>query len=85
VREIAETLQQAVLQSHPHSFSDKKYEATEVYLEQSKDHYYYHNTKTPAFACCSDHLDRDGLHAYISLINARPNGKTELPTFLDAL
>lgn len=85
LREIAETLLKAVMEKYPHSFTDKRYEDTEHYLELAKDRYYYHNPQTQDFCCIQNTLDTQALLSYLPLINARPNGKTELPVFLDTL
>lgn len=85
VQEIAQALLQAVLEKYPNSFSDKTYEATESYLDLTAKAYYYHNSESKNFCLLQDGIDKQELQSFLPFINARPNGKTELPTFLDNL
>ena len=86
IREVAQTLLDAVLEKYPNSFSDKTYDETENYLENSyPQEYYYHDTSCPSFGLAHNGLDIKSLEKYKNVLQNRPNNKTELPTYLDSL
>ena len=84
VREIAETIEEALRDAHPHSFGHKRYEHTEAYNRSFMQHdYYYHNPQSPQFTVEGiEHVAIDTVPPEIFL--QRPE-KTELPKFLDSL
>lgn len=85
VREIAEKLEDAMIEVYENSFAKKRYEETEAYLAgPARDTYYYHNPESPELALVNDGVWHDGIMAdprYPELIAARP-AKTELPKWL---
>lgn len=81
VREIAETLLDAVLEKYPNSFTKKVYEQTEWYLETASQDYYYHNPLSPEFNLRSKNVDNELLKTYMPLIESRPNEKQNFPHF----
>ena len=83
VREIALQLEQALLEAYPNSFSDKRYEATEAYVQQTMAAYYYHDPDSPTMALTRDGVDRGEIAAYRVLLDQRP-AKTELPKWIGA-
>lgn len=87
VREIANKLEDAMIEVYENSFSKKRYEETELYLGGiAQECYYYHNPKSPEMELTHDGINRKGLLAdqrYKSLIESRP-AKTELPKWLGA-
>ena len=81
VQQIWETILETVIEKYPSSFSHKKYEETERYLDLvSKDFYFYEENYSEFEAISS--LDINILKKYQHIINNRPNEKTELPVFL---
>ncbi len=85
IQEIAKTLLEAVLEKYPNSFSEKTYEETEAYLESTKDSYYFHKNLQESVTLIANNLDDQKLESFKSILNARPNNKTELPTFVDSI
>lgn len=83
VREIAETLEAALIATHPNSFSDKRYPETEFYTKLINDSYYYHDKFSPEFALMRDGIDHTRLKLHQELLQRRP-AKTELPQWLGA-
>ena len=85
VRVIANTLEDALIASYPNSFDKekKRYEATENYIEQTMQAYYYHDPDSPDMSLVRDGVDREALTAYQALLQSRPM-KTELPKWLGA-
>jgi thymidylate synthase ThyX len=86
VREVAEALEDAMIEKYPNSFSKKRYDETEAYMEESMKDYYFHQ-KIPNFQVIQDTLDVKQLQSeqIKRLITTRPNGKTELPVRLNDL
>lgn len=79
VREIADAIEEAVLEAYPNSFSSKRYEATEVYnKEQMKDYYFAAPAGYPSFELATNSIDEELLGTYRSIMSSRP-AKTELP------
>ncbi|MFM2423961.1 MAG: hypothetical protein RLZZ70_350 [Candidatus Parcubacteria bacterium] len=83
VRDIAEKLEAGMIAAYPNSFSveKKRYDATEAYVAETMEHYYYHDPETPALGLVRDGIDRTDLIPYESLLRNRP-AKTELPKWL---
>jgi thymidylate synthase ThyX len=86
VREVAEAIEDAMIEKYPNSFSKKRYEETEEYMTQIMKEYYYHQPM-PAFQVVQDTLDTAQLHTDMieKILAARPNSKTELPYWLNNL
>ena len=83
VREITSALEVALLEAHPNSFSDKRYEATEAYLEQVTPTSTYLELKECApFKITRDTFDRSYLASHRNALSNRPT-HTELPKFLE--
>lgn len=83
VRNIAHALEAALLKSHPNSFSNKRYESTEEYLEHAIPALMYWHAKSPNTCTLTrDTVDREYLHQYREVLKNRPS-KTELPKMLD--
>ena len=83
IREIAEAIQEAVIEKYPNSFSDKKYEDSENYINKCSENYYYHNPKCENLTVLRDDLDKKELELQKNIFNSRPNSKTELPTWVN--
>ncbi len=81
VREIAETIEQALLEAFPSSFTDKRYEATETYNAQIMRSYYYHDTNVPKCKLVHNGINRAELATMKNLLATRP-AKTELPKWI---
>lgn len=82
VQRIAVAIEAALQQAHPNSFGHKRYEATEQYIAQSMDSYYYHNPDSPDFTLSSNNLNAELLSKNRSLLEQRP-AHTELPMWLE--
>ncbi len=87
VQEIADKLEDAMIEVYANSFAKKRYEATETYLGGiAQDCYYYHDPKSPVMKLDHDSINRKAILAdprYKQLIATRP-AKTELPKWLGA-
>jgi thymidylate synthase ThyX len=85
VREIAEQLEDAMIATHPNSFSKKRYPETEGYLGgTAQDCYYYHDPKSPEMELVHDGINAKGIMSdsrYQKLMASRP-AKIELPKWL---
>jgi len=85
VREIADKLEDAMIETHANSFAKKRYEETESYLSGlAQDCYYYHDPKSPELALVHDGVNVKGMMSdkrYKDLVASRP-AKTELPKWL---
>lgn len=83
VRDVAHTLEDALIATYPNSFDaeKKRYAATEAYVAQTMDEYYYHNSASPHIFLTRDSVDHVGLGRYSRLLQERPP-KTELPKWL---
>lgn len=87
VRTIAESLEQALKQHHPHSFGGKRYEETEDYMARVMQEDYYLegdeiHIPRDKLRVDADKLDARYLKRYEQVLRTRPNSKTELPKFL---
>lgn len=83
IRNIAETLQEALNLKYPNSFWHKKYEDTEKYINTISNNYYFHNKNTSDFSVIKDDIDKNAILKNIDIYNSRPNWKTELPVWLN--
>ncbi len=81
VREIAISIEEALLEAFPNSFSNKRYEATEEYNKQIMKEYYYHDKDCPDFALSRDGVDKKELAKHKEILSSRPQ-YTELPKWL---
>ncbi len=81
VREIADTIETALLTAFPNSFSDKRYEETEAYHKASMEHYYFHDPKSPVCKLAHNGVNRPLLASMSNLLKTRP-AKTELPKYV---
>ncbi len=83
VRDIADKLEDGMIAAYPNSFNveKKRYDATETYIAETMEHYYYHDPETPALELVRDGVDRTALIPYENLLRNRP-AKTELPKWL---
>ncbi len=79
VQDIAATLRTALLETHPSSFSEKEYPATESYNAGAVPSLAYFNDPKPVeFELSEDGVDRALLGEYRAMLEGRPP-KTELP------
>jgi thymidylate synthase ThyX len=86
VREVALAIEDAMVEKYPNSFSHKRYEETETYMETvMKDYYLYQEMQE--FQVVNDTIDTKKLNndIYIKIFQERPNAKTELPVWLNNL
>jgi len=82
VQSIAEAFEDAVREAFPHSFSHKRYDATENYTARwMRDDYLFSFESPHAFGVMRDEVDRKVLKRYAEALKSRPP-KTELPQFL---
>jgi len=81
IRKIWETILDTVIEKYPSSFSHKKYEETEKYMDLVGENLYFYEENYPEFEASSS-LDNEVLEKYKELIEKRPNEKTELPVYL---
>jgi len=56
VREVAEAIENAMIEKYPNSFSDIRFEETEHYMEETMKEYYFHE-HIPEFQVKYDMLD----------------------------
>jgi len=82
VQNIAEAIEDAVMEAFPSSFSEKRYEKTENYYQRlmNKD-YYFEKDSGQEFSVTQDSLDQEKVNTYSYLFSERPP-HTELPKFL---
>ncbi len=78
VREVGDTIEKAVLIAFPNSFSDKRYDATETYLEKMEERYAYFDEKSAPDFEFTDLVDHKRLAEYREALASRPP-KIELP------
>ncbi len=83
VRDVAEMMSEALNQAHPHSFGQKRYDASEAYRATYMEDMYYHETgqTSGGVALVRDSLDRVLMEHYQKTIKSRPK-MTELPKAL---
>jgi len=89
VRSIAKTLHEALYGAFPESFPEpgKIYEDTEAYVgSYMRDSYYYDNPGLPTFKAPVCGIDIENIPPEVRrILSTRPNGKTELPKWLEEL
>jgi thymidylate synthase ThyX len=83
VRDTALAIENAVIEAHPNSFSEKRYPNTETYQKAIAANYFYHDPETPNIEI-SYSIDKEALEASRYLFQQRPP-KAELPKFLSQL
>ncbi len=83
VRNVARTIEDAVMKAHPNSFSNKRYPHTEAYQDLIARNYFYYDRDTPELEIGSN-INLDDLDAFYELLHGRPE-KAELPKFLSQL
>jgi thymidylate synthase ThyX len=83
VREIAALIEEAVMKAHPHSFTTKRYEASEDYREKymGQNYYFAPNFMVEKVILRRNSLDTELLRAYSVTLKNRP-AKTEVPRAL---
>lgn len=82
VRDTGEALERALIAAFPNSFSDKRYETTEDYLEEiGATLTYLEDASTPEFALSYDGIRQERLKEFGDALAKRPP-KTELPQAL---
>jgi thymidylate synthase ThyX len=80
VRNIAHTLEDAVIEAHPNSFTKKRYLATEEFHDIVANQYFHNDLKVPDLEITID-INKDEVVRYRDIYMTRPP-KTELPKFL---
>lgn len=78
VREVADTIEKALLIAYPNSFSDKRYDATETYLEKTEEKYAYFDEEGALDFAFIDSVNHERLAEYREALASRPP-KIELP------
>lgn len=79
VRIIAKTIESALQEAYPSSFSHKRHQATEEFnAEWMKQGYYYSDSYCPDFSLAKDEIDISALIRYREFLKKRP-ARTELP------
>lgn len=82
VREVAESIESAVLEALPSSFSAERFPHTEDYLDFAGKNFTYYDVKNPAeFKLVRNTFNLEELANYRELLSRRPM-KTELPRFM---
>lgn len=82
VREISQSLEEALKKHHPNSFGHKRYEENEKYQELIAQNYYHHDKNSTATPVVDfERIDFGELEKYRKLFEERP-AKTELPKYL---
>lgn len=79
LRNVADAIEQALIEAHPNSFGHKRYDATESYNESWMKDYYYHKIDCPEFELVNNSINTDLLPH--DVLSSRP-AKTELPKHL---
>ncbi len=81
VRTVAETIEAALIEKYPNSFSDKRYEKTEAYNDRWMKHDYYFDEKIARdFMLERDNIDHSILRAHKTAFAKRPP-MTDMPKF----
>lgn len=83
IKQIWETILDVVEEKYPSSFSHKKYEETEKYMDLVWENLYFYEDDYPSFQAISN-IDKKVLENYKHILQARPNEKTELPIYLSS-
>jgi len=82
IRNLGNQIHEALVKRYPNSFSHKKYEETEKYLDMTENSYTYFNNPRVKQTTCSTSIRNDELELYRDIIESRPP-KTSLPRFLN--
>lgn len=79
VRDIAKTIEEALIEAHPSSFGHKRYDGTEEFnKEWMESKYYFTNKNHPEFKLTRNDVDIESLKEFKDLLAKRP-AKTEMP------
>lgn len=81
VKEVADAMEEALIEAYGSSFGHKRYENTEKYNELLMQEMYFTNDKYEDVQLLHDGIDRNLLQSYKSALENRPD-KTELPKWL---
>lgn len=83
IRRVAQMIEEALRKAHPHSFTQKRYAASETYQEAYMNYDYYLDVlhMKDSVMLTNDYLDRSALRRFSRVISTRPD-KTELPKFV---
>ena len=82
VREVAEAIEDALKEAHPHSFRQKLYPNTETYNKNWVGNSYYFDPKSwSEFACHTDRFSKKMLASFKKVMKTRPI-KTEPPRMI---
>jgi len=84
VREIALTIEDAVIEKYPSSFSKKRYDETEKYQKEIAKNYYYHDKKVIEEIQFNSKINKLDLLKFEKLFTNRPL-KNELPKYISDL
>jgi len=83
IQSTASTILDVVSEKYPNSFSHKKYQDTEDYLDLVKKDYYFYDENIEKLTLVQDAIDQEEFKRYEKLFSLRPNEKTELPGILN--
>ena len=84
VREVAQAIEDVVLESFPNSFARKRYEQTEAYNEVWMKNFYYfvvNKASFPDYAISYNGIDKKQLTSFKEALHGRPP-QTELPNVI---
>jgi thymidylate synthase ThyX len=81
VRDIAKAMEEVAKEANPHSFSEKRYDETESFVDGWMQSSYYFDEAVSDFALMHDGVDRTILAQYRDILANRP-AKTELPKYI---
>jgi len=88
VRDVADAIEEALMEKYPNSFTKKRYEGSEnFYREWMASNYYYHRDHeepTYDFVGSTDNFNYSRLGQYLEILSKRPR-KTEVPQELGNL
>lgn len=84
VRNVANSLEEGLMEKFPNTFVGKRYKETEDYQDLISKNYYYHNPNIKEGIFIKDSIDREALINYSELIDKRPQ-KTKLPKYMSEL
>lgn len=85
VQKIALTIEEALLEAYPNSFSNQRYEKTEAYNQYvMQHHYYYHDQSCPELKLVRNGISLERLRTYRDVLEKRPQ-YAELPKWLGTL
>lgn len=79
VRQVAEAMEDALKEAHPHSFNHRRYEETEDYNARWMERFYYHNpSQWNDYIRNFDRFNKGMLLGYEEVLRSRPH-KTMVP------